>query len=103
MIARIWRGVTPESQADRYLEYMLATGVKDYRSIEGNRGVLVLRRITDGRAEFLLISLWESLDAVRQYAGADVETAVYYGADKDYLLDLEPRVVHYEVPFESRV
>jgi heme-degrading monooxygenase HmoA len=102
MIARIWRGVTPESKADPYFNYLLATGVKDYRAIKGNCGAMVLRRSSERRAEFLLISLWESLDAIRQYAGPDAEVAVYYGADKEYLLELEPKVVHYDVLFESR-
>ena len=101
MIARIWRGITPESKADRYLEYLIATGLKDYRATEGNRGVQVLRRIRDGNAEFLLISLWESFDAIRQFAGDDVDKAVYYPEDKDYLLELEPTVTHYEIVWED--
>jgi heme-degrading monooxygenase HmoA len=101
MIARIWRGVTPEAKADRYLEYLMATGLKDYRATAGSRGVQVLRRIHDGRAEFLLISVWESFDAIRQFAGDDVEKAVYYPEDKDYLLELEPTVAHYEVVWED--
>jgi heme-degrading monooxygenase HmoA len=97
MIARIWHGVTPESEADRYLDYLLATGVKDTRAIEGNRGVRVLRRITEGHAEFLFVSFWESLDAIGTFAGADIERAVYYPEDAKYLLELEPTVAHYEV------
>ncbi len=97
MIARLWRGVTPESKADAYIEYLKATGVSDMRATQGNRGVIVLRRKSEGRAEFLLISLWESLDAIRQFAGDDVERAVYYPEDADYLLEREPNVTHYEV------
>lgn len=97
MIARIWRGVTPETKADAYLEYLHATGLKEYRSTPGNRGVTVLRRLANGRAEFVLISLWESMDAIRAFAGDDVEQAVYYPDDTQYLLELEPRVTHYEV------
>ena len=51
----------------------------------------------DGRAEFLLISLWESFDAIRKFAGPQIEKAVYYPKDKEFLLELEPHVVHYEV------
>jgi heme-degrading monooxygenase HmoA len=93
MIARIWHGVTPESKGDEYFNYIMETGAKDYRSTEGNRGVYVLRRIRDGQAEFLLISLWDSFDAIQ-----DFEKAVYYyPRDKEFLLELEPNVVHYEV------
>ena len=97
MIARLWHGTTPASKADEYLNYLEATGLKDYRSVEGNRGVQVLRRVDADRAEFLLISLWDSFDAIRRFAGPEIEKAVYYPEDKDFLLELEPNVVHYEV------
>jgi heme-degrading monooxygenase HmoA len=97
MIARLWHGMTPESRADEYLEYLNKTGVPDYRSTPGNRGVYVLRRIEDGKAHFLLISFWESLDAIRGFAGSQIEKARYYAEDPKYLLELEPNVTHYEV------
>ena len=97
MIARLWRGVVPEAMADEYLRYLETTGLKEYRSTRGNRGVYVLRRIERGRAEYLLVSLWESMAAIRRFAGDDVEKAVYYPEDEEFLLELEPKVVHYEV------
>jgi len=97
MIARLWRGAVPEARADEYQKYLESTGLKEYGSTRGNRGVYVLRRIDRGRAEFLLVSLWESMEAIRRFAGADVEKAVYYPKDKEFLLELEPKVVHYEV------
>jgi len=103
MIARVWRGVTPASKGDEYLEYLKATGLGEYVKVEGNRGVRVLRRIEGDRAEFLLISFWESIAAIRSFAGHDVEKAVYYPEDKAFLLELEPKVVHYDVIFESDV
>ena len=76
---------------------MKVTGIKDYRETKGNQGVLVLRRISEGRAEFLLLTFWESWDAIRQFAGDDVEKAFYYPEDPEYLLSMEPKVEHYEV------
>ena len=102
MIARIWRGHTSEEKAGEYLDLLKATGLKDYLATEGNRGVRVLQRAGGGRAEFLLISLWESYDAIRRFAGEDFERAVYYPEDKDYLLDFEPKVAHYEVAFDEQ-
>lgn len=99
MIARIWRGVTPESKSNEYFEYVMETGVKGCRATEGNRGVYVLRRATGGHAEFLFISLWESFDAIRKFAGPNIEKAVYYPKDKDFLLELEPNVMHFDVMF----
>lgn len=97
MIARVWRGVTSQEDRDDYFEYLSRTGVKDYRAIPGNRGVLVLRRTNDARAEFLLISLWESFDAIKRFAGADVDKAVYYAEDERFLREREPKVAHYDV------
>jgi len=99
MIARIWRGVTPESKSKEYLDYMMETGVKGCRATEGNRGVYILQKVHGERADFLFISLWESFDAIRRFAGADIEKAVYYPKDREFLLELEPNVVHYEVMF----
>ncbi len=97
MIARIWHGETPVSKADQYFDVLKTTGIKDYQETKGNQGVLVLRRIRKGHAEFLLISLWESWDAIRRFAGDDVEKAYYYPEDSEYLLSFEPGVEHYEV------
>ena len=97
MIARIWRGRTPAAKAEAYVEYLLATGLKDYRAVPGNRGVSVLRRIEGEVAEFLVVSFWESMDAVRAFAGADVDAAVYYPEDDGYLLERESTVAHYDV------
>ncbi len=97
MIARIWRGLTLASKADEYFEYLKKTGLKDYRAIPGNQGVDVLRRIKDGKAEFLLISFWDSFESIKKFAGDDYEKAQYYPEDKDYLLELEPTVNHFEV------
>ena len=97
MIARMWRGVTPETKAGAYLEYLRQTGVRGCRETPGNRGVFVLRRRSDAKAEFLFLSLWESMGAVRAFAGPEVAKAVYYPEDAEYLLEMEPEVAHYEV------
>ena len=97
MIMRAWRGVTPAAKADECLDLMLGVAVPDYKAIRGNRGVYVQRRIEGADAHFLLLTLWDSADAIRQFAGEDIDKAKYYDFDKDYLLELEPTVTHYEV------
>ncbi len=97
MIARIWRGVTRESDKDTYFDYLQQTGLKEYAAVPGNQGVWVLRRVSGGEAEFTLISLWESWDAIKAFAGPDYEEAVYYPEDKRFLRQLDPGVQHYEV------
>jgi heme-degrading monooxygenase HmoA len=97
MIARTWHGAVSPDTADDYHAYLLRTGVADYRATPGNAGAHVLRRSEDGVAHFLLLTLWETLSAIRAFAGDDVERARYYPEDEAYLLELEPHVRHYEV------
>jgi len=97
VIARTWRGTTTAERADEYLEYLKATGVKEYAATEGNRGIFVLRRISDGEAEFLLVSLWDSMDDVKRFAGERVERAVFYPEDAEFLVDRDVEAFHYEV------
>ena len=97
MIMRIWRGVTPAEKADAYLAYLQETGIKEYRATPGNLSVQVVRRISEERAEFLTITLWDSWEAIRRFAGENVDTPVYYPEDDAYLIEREPKVVHYEV------
>jgi len=97
MIARAWHGATAENRADEYHQYLMETGVPELQGTPGNKGVFVLREIHDGRAEFLLISLWESWEAIRQFAGDQVNRARYYPRDAEFLFELEPEVRHYEV------
>lgn len=96
-IARLWRGATAAEHADTYLAYLHDTGIVEYRGTPGNRGVLVLRRVDGGRAEFLLITLWESEDAVRRFAGDDVRRAVFYPEDDRFLIERGEIVEHYQV------
>jgi len=97
MIARTWHGRVSAENADAYHAYLLRTGLGDYASTPGNRGVQVLRRTEGGVAHFLLLTLWDSLDAIRAFAGDDYERARYYPEDDAYLLEREPFVTHYDV------
>ncbi|HZQ21678.1 MAG TPA: hypothetical protein VFA89_02665 [Terriglobales bacterium] len=97
MIARCWRGETRNSDSEAYFEYLQETGVKQCKSIPGNRGVWLLRRLNQDAAEFWFISLWDSYESIKAFAGPDYEKAVYYPEDKRFLLSLDPHVTHYEV------
>ncbi|UCF18627.1 MAG: antibiotic biosynthesis monooxygenase [Gemmatimonadota bacterium] len=97
MIARTWHGAVPAEKADAYFDYLLQTGVPGLKGTKGNLGVYVLRRIEGSRAHFFMISLWESREAIRAFAGDDIERARYYPEDAEFLLALQPQVTHYEV------
>jgi len=101
-IARIWRGRTLASKADEYERYLNANGVAKIRTTPGNRGVTVLRRTDGDKTEFEVISIWESIEAVKNFAGADYQKAVILPRDGEYLLEVEPNVVHYEILLDER-
>ena len=101
MIARTWRGAVREEDADAYATYMQDTGVAGYAATPGNRGVWMLRRRAAGREEFLMFTLWDSIDSVRGFAGDDYETAVFYPEDDRYLVERELTATHYEVAAQA--
>lgn len=101
MIARTWRGATKAEDADAYVEYLEKTGFREYRATPGNLGVLGLRRLAEGRAEFLLVTLWESEEAVRRFAGDDPARAVFYPEDERFLVARDEHVDHFDVVFRA--
>jgi heme-degrading monooxygenase HmoA len=101
MIARTWAGATRAADADTYLDYLHRTGLAEYRATPGNRGVVALRRIQGDRAEFLLLTLWESEEAIRRFAGDEIGRAVFYPEDERYLVARDEHVNHYEVVFST--
>jgi heme-degrading monooxygenase HmoA len=97
MIARIWQGRTRAELAEAYAAYLYEHGVKKLRATPGNLGVQVLRRTTNGVAEFTTISYWSSRDEIRAYAGDDIEKTHHLPKDPEYLLELPPYVKHMDV------
>ena len=71
--------------------------MKDFAATPGNRGVYMIRRTVGDRCEFQIISLWDSMDAIKGFAGDDADRARYYPEDEQFLLDMEPLVRHFEV------
>jgi heme-degrading monooxygenase HmoA len=97
MIARIWKGAVRREDGDEYAAYIGKTGLAGYAATPGNRGAWMLRRDVGERTEFVAFTLWDSIDAIRAFAGDDVETAVYYPEDDRYLVERDLTVAHYEV------
>ena len=97
MIARTWHGRVPADRADAYAEYVRRTGVATLAATPGNRGVQLLRRVEGDVAHFVVTSLWDSVAAIRAFAGDDHERARYFPEDDVFLLEREPHVTHYEV------
>jgi heme-degrading monooxygenase HmoA len=101
MIARIWHGRVPAEKADEYLAYLLRTGVADYRATPGNHGVYIMRRLEEQVAHFELLTFWDSVEAIKAFAGDDIERARYYPEDDAFLLEREPYVTHLDVLYAS--
>lgn len=97
MIARIWRGAVRQEDADEYAEYMRVTGVGAYRMTPGNQGAWILRRPLGDLTEIVAFSFWDSMDAVRAFAGDDPSRAVYYSEDDRFLVQRSDVVEHYDV------
>jgi heme-degrading monooxygenase HmoA len=97
VIARIWRGVVRSADADTYVDYIAETGLDEYRRTPGHQGGWILRRDVGDRTEVMTFSLWESLDAVKAFAGDDYETAVYYPEDERFLVERDEVCAHYDV------
>jgi heme-degrading monooxygenase HmoA len=103
VIGRIWHGYTTEENADAYqrlLEDEVLPGIED--RAQGFDGVIVLRRHTGSSVEFITLTLWESLDAVKTLVGDDIERA-YVPDDARKILDhFDERSVHYDVVMDAR-
>ena len=97
MIVRTWRGAVRPADEEAYLRHQGETGVREYRETPGNLGALVLRRERDGLVEVTTVSFWESMDAVRAFAGDDPGRAKFYPGDDDLLVEKDPHADHYEV------
>jgi heme-degrading monooxygenase HmoA len=102
MIARTWRGWTAADDMQNYSDYLEETGLKEYRATPGNRGAFAFRRLVDGRAEFLLLTLWEDEASMRAFAGDNPEVAVFYPEDDKFLVDRETTTDHFEVFFSDQ-
>lgn len=97
MIARMWRGAVAAEDRQAYADYMHRTGIPGYADVPGNRGVWMLRRDLGDRVEFVMFSLWDSLEAVAKFAGERYEQAVFYPEDDRFLVERDEMVRHFEV------
>jgi heme-degrading monooxygenase HmoA len=95
-ITRLWHGITKGEHADEYLNYLEDTGMKDYKTVEGNLSAKILRRMDGDICHFLTVTEWDSYESIKKFAGIDYQKAKYYPDDKKYLLSFEEEVVHYE-------
>jgi len=97
MIARIWHGKTKKADLEAYTRFMKERAIPDYKATQGFKKLSFLRRIENEEAHFTLITYWENLAVIQNFAGKDYEKAKYYPEDAQFLLAFEEHVQHYEV------
>ena len=102
MIVRMWHGRVPAAKAGAYREFLRERAIPDYRSVSGNDAVYILERADGEQTHFITMTFWRDEAAIRQFAGDELTRAKYYDEDKDFLLEFEPHVVHYEVVGQER-
>ena len=94
----MWRGWVNTDRASEYVDYIARTGLAGYRQTPGNLGAeMWTRDLGDGRTEVTTLSWWESVDDIRGFAGDQIDRAVFYPEDDEYLIDRETKVTHHQV------
>ena len=102
MIVRLWHGRTSKSDYEAYTKFMIERAIPDYKSVKGNTACYFTRRFDQDAGHFLLITHWQSVEAVKSFAGADPAIAKYYPQDDEFLLEKEKCCQLYEVFHESQ-
>ena len=97
MISRNWRGIAKLEEADNYVRHLQRETFPELSRIAGFISASILRRPASGGIEFLIVTTWQSMDAIRQFAGEPVELAVVPPTVQDMMVEYDHEVAHYEV------
>lgn len=104
IVARLWRGQAEEGgKAEAYFEHITQTVFPSLARISGHRGAYLLRRKVDGRVEFLAVTLWESFDAIRAFAGTDIDRARIEPEARAALVEFDEFARHFEVVHQANL
>jgi heme-degrading monooxygenase HmoA/uncharacterized protein YciI len=95
-IVRLWKGRTTAANAEKYIQHLTNNVFPELRAIPGHRGAYLLRRRSDGEVEFVVLTLWDSMEAIRKFAGTDVQKAVVAPKAQTVLSSFDEFVSHYE-------
>ena len=96
MISMAWKGTARRGEADRYVRHLEQETFPQLAAIPGFLGASILRRQVAAGVQFLIVTEWESLEAIRRFAGDDPEVAVVPDAVRS-MMELDTRVEHWEV------
>lgn len=101
MITRLWRGWAPAARAQEYERHYSSVVVPVLWGVAGFEGARLLRRTIGDETEFVSLTFFDDLDAIRAFAGPDDETAVVADEARDVLVRFDDHVGHYETAFET--
>jgi heme-degrading monooxygenase HmoA len=101
VITRMWRGWARSTEADRYEQHYRSEVLSTLRQVRGFQGARLLQRTVGGETEFVSLTFFDGLDAVRGFAGPDYEIAVVAEEARNVLVRFDARVCHYETAFEA--
>jgi heme-degrading monooxygenase HmoA len=99
MIARTWHATATREQGLAYQRHFATNVVAHLKTIAGYAGASLLRREVDGGVEYLAITLWDSLDSIRAFAGSDPEQAIVDPQARAMLTEFDPIAVNYELAY----
>ena len=97
MIERMWSGRTNRDNAVKYADYFRRVVVPELASIDGYHGARLLEREVDGLIEVIVVTRWHSLDAIRAFAGDELDRAVVHEDAASLFADFDPKVRHFGV------
>src|SRR5512143_1422110 len=101
-IVRIWHGVTLATKAEQYLEFLNNFVVVPCQTAEGNEGLFVLKEPQGEITYFLLLSFWESDEALKNFEGADCCAVVHLSPEeKNLLIAFDSTARHYKIVYTS--
>jgi len=97
MVWRLWRGLTKATRAAAYLEHLQLETFPAIRKLPGFIGASILQRSLPDGVEFLVVTQWQSLEAIRAFAGANIEVAVVPQRVRDMMIEYDAIARHYDV------
>lgn len=101
-ILRMWRGRSKPEIADQYLRHVTKSVFPKLGKIPGNRGAFLLQHPLEGEIEFVVLTLWDSMKSVQEFAGKDAEKAVVEPEARSVLSSFDDFVKHYDVLYETQ-
>jgi heme-degrading monooxygenase HmoA len=97
MIERHWKGIAKKEEAENYIEHLATATFPAIKNISGFIRASVLKRPVDNGIEFLVVTVWDSMEAIRQFAGEQPDLAVVPAHAQKMMVSFDAHVSHYEL------